>query len=44
MKERSLMKIRWIGRSAGRCQRNGCAATIYSEVIAATQLDPPRPP
>jgi hypothetical protein len=44
MKERSLMKLRWIGRFAGRCPRNGCAADLYIEVATATLLDPPRPP
>ena len=32
MKERNLMKLRWIGRSAGRCPRSGCAANLYIEV------------
>ena len=44
MKESSLMNTRWIGRSAGRCPRNSCAANLYVEVATATLLDPPRPP
>ena len=45
IKERSLMKLKWIGRFAGRCPRRRLRRRSFiSRSPAATQLDPPRPP
>jgi hypothetical protein len=35
IKERSLMKLRWIGRSAGRCPRNAAAPPFLTSRFSA---------